>query len=519
MATRWKHLTSAGSNWFAFAATLAVSFVLTPYLISHLGKPRYDVWCVVEAILAYFTLLDMGLAACLVRFVARHHATAAHESLNRMVSSCLALYCGAGMLAFLLGLPVIFAFAPELGERITDSNDVFWFMLLMLANLALTLPLSVFPSVLDGLDRYAEKSAVRIVFLAVRTTGIVWAVNHLPGLLPLAVVYTIANVAEHLTLGLLVIRRLPLLRIGTVWVDRATVREVRVSSVDAFLAMLAGRISVQTGAILVGLFLPVGAVTFFVTASRLVEYAKTLLRTITATLTPGVSAMEARGDHAGIARLMTTATRWVLTIVFPVNVGLWLFGRPFLQRWVGPEFVEGSFPAVAIMAATLSLSVAQSVAARILYGLGKLRLFARLALAEAVLNLSLILLLIPHGVPGVALAITIPNMLFCVTVIGFTMHLLKVNRRDYLMAWIKPLFALSVPVTIWLAMGEAEASWPSIVRHIMAGLIPYGLIVLLMETVRIPRLTTRSSNREATPQVARVIGHESKTPCYDSSPR
>lgn len=484
MASRFAFVLSAGSNWLAFAATLAVSFFLTPFLIDTLGKPRYDVWCVVEAVLAYFTLLDMGLAACLVRYVAKHHATGKRVELNRMASACLALYAGAGLVAFAVGGPLAWFLTPGLGARIGDPGDVLAFMLLMLANLAVTLPLSVFPSVLDGLDRYAEKSAVRLVFLAVRTAVIVWAVNHTTGLLPLAVVYTVTNLGEHAAFAMLAFRRLPGLRFAWALVDRETLRHVRGYSVDAFLAMLAGRVTVQTGAIVVGLFLPAGQVTFFATAVRLVEYAKTLLRTITATLTPGVSAMEARGDWPGIRRLMTTATRWVLYIVLPVNVGLWLFGKPFLARWVGPEFVGGSFPAVAILAATLGLGVAQSVASRILYGLGRLRLFARLALAEAGLNLVLMLALTRFGVEGVAAAVAIPNVLFCVAVLVYAGRVVGLGVREYVAAWLKPLAAVVVPSTIWLTMGEVPATWPAIATGIGAGLIPYAAIVLSLELKR-----------------------------------
>src|SRR5262245_17620685 len=45
----------AATNWAAFFATLSVAFFLAPYLIRSLGDARYGVWCVVEAILAYFT--------------------------------------------------------------------------------------------------------------------------------------------------------------------------------------------------------------------------------------------------------------------------------------------------------------------------------------------------------------------------------------------------------------------------------------------------------------------------------
>jgi O-antigen/teichoic acid export membrane protein len=262
-------------------------------------------------------------------------------------------------------------------------------------------------------------------------------------------------------------------------------KQVKGYSGDAFLAMLAGRITVQTGAIVVGLFLPPGAVTSFAIAVRLVEYAKALLRTITTTLTPGVSAMEARGDHAGIRRLFLTATRWVLYIVLPVNLGLWFFGQPFLHRWVGQDFVGASFPAMAILAATLAIGVAQSVASRILYGLGRLRLFARLALGEAVVNLALTAALVgPLGVEGVAIAVVVPNLLFCAVVLAYTCRQLGASAADYLRAWLRPLGVSLAPAVVWMVLGEPEPAWMSIGMAIGVGLVPYCLSVIAIEARR-----------------------------------
>jgi len=482
--SRFSFLLGAASNWLAFAATLAVGFFLTPFLIHALGKPRYDVWCIVEAILAYFTLLDMGIAACLVRFVAKHRAIANSDGVNRMASSCLALFLLAGILALAVGIPILFAFAPALDAKLNHSGDVLPFMLLMLANLAFTLPASVFPSILDGVEAFTAKSLVRLVALAFRTAGIVFAVNSGAELFPLAIVYTAVNIAEHTAFALLAWKRLPGLRFAVRFIDRSTMKEVRTFSTDAFLAMLAGRITVQTGAIVVGAFLPGGQVTFFATAARLVDYAKTLLRTITTTLTPGVSAMEARGDHAGIARLFCNATRWLLYAALPVQVGLLLFGKPFLTRWVGAEFVGGSYPALVVLSFTLSLGIAQSVASRMLYGLGLLKWFARAALVEAALNVILMLALIGGwGVPGVAVAIALPNVLFCLFVLGFTLKKLRIPMRTYAGAWLKPLALLTIPITVWLSLGEATPDWPSLFGKGFAGMIPYAMAVCIVEGI------------------------------------
>ncbi|MCU0702909.1 MAG: polysaccharide biosynthesis C-terminal domain-containing protein [Fimbriiglobus sp.] len=484
-ASRSRFLLGAVANWLAFAATLAVAFLLTPFLLGHLGKPRYDVWCIAEAVLAYFTLLDMGVAACLVRAVAGRHASADADGLNRMASSCLALFVAAGGVALAVGVPVLLAMSGTLSEKADGDPGVLPFLLLMLANVAAGLPLSVLPSILDGLEQYAAKSLVKLLALAARTGGMVYAVTTFGGLFPIAVVYTVVTALEHLALALLCRKFLPILRFNWRLIDRATLKQVKTYSVDAFLAMLAGRITVQTGTVLIGLLLPSGQATFFATASRLVEYAKSLLRTVTATLTPNVSAMEAKGDHAGVRRLFLNATRWMLYLALPIQIGLMLFGKPFLSRWVGAEFVEGSFPAVVLLGTTLAVGVAQSAASRILYGLGRLRWFARAALGEALLNLLLTAILIqPLGVTGVAVAVAVPNLLFCAVVIGLTAKELGVSAGDYFRVWWKPLLANAVPLAVWLAIGGPAPDYGAIAAAVAAGLLPYAAAVGLLERGR-----------------------------------
>src|SRR5437868_1447786 len=117
-------LVGAATNWAAFAATLAVSFFLAPYLVKALGDARYGVWCVVESILAYFTLFDLGIAACLVRFVAKLNATESRHALNKLISACLALFVGAGAAVMLVGGALAPFVAPGLEQKLGSPGDV-----------------------------------------------------------------------------------------------------------------------------------------------------------------------------------------------------------------------------------------------------------------------------------------------------------------------------------------------------------------------------------------------------------
>src|SRR5439155_27347624 len=125
----------------------------------------------------------------------------------------------AAVCVLILGAALVPLVGPGLERKLGEPGDVSAFMLLMLANLALTLPLSVFPSILDGLQRFGAKGVVRLAFLALRVGGIVFVMETQPGLLPLAVVYTVVNVLEHAALAVLAFRFMPGLRVAWRLID------------------------------------------------------------------------------------------------------------------------------------------------------------------------------------------------------------------------------------------------------------------------------------------------------------
>jgi O-antigen/teichoic acid export membrane protein len=477
-------LIGATTNWAAFAATLLVAFFMTPYLVRRLGDGPYGVWAFVESLLAYFTLFDLGIAACVVHFVARYQVTGDRHDLNRLISTALTLFIGLGLLLLMVGAAVLPVILPSLAHSGVPPSEALGFALLMTANLAITLPLSIFPSILDGLEHFAFKSMVRVIVLAVRTAGTIVLMERQPSLLHLGLLFTACNLLEHVAFAAMSFRILHGLRISWRLVDRSTLRRVKGYSTHAFLAMVAGRACVQSGAIIVGIFLGAAPVTYFALASRLVEFAKALLRTATNTLTPAVSSLEAAGDHEAIRRMFLRGTRLVLYLIIPVQLGLIVFGRPFLTIWLGDAtYAERCYPALVILSSTLTLVIAQSVASRILYGTGRLKGFARAAMLEAGANLLLSILLCPwFGLIGVAAAIAVPNLVMCLWVIGHTARGLDVPARMYISeGWLRPTLASVIPLSVWLMATWSVENWITLIAATGAGLLPYAIVVCVSE--------------------------------------
>src|SRR5262245_659454 len=481
---------NAASNTLGLLAQLALSFFMAPIVLRALGDARNGVWTFVESFLAYLMLFDLGIAASLVRFVPRHVATGDRDGLNRVFSACLIFFVGLAAIACAIGALFAVAFADHFlklspDDAATLSGEARLVFLLAVANFAVSLPLSVFPAILDGLGALTVKSVTRTTFLVLRVPALLAVLDTDARLLNMILVLTASNLLEQLCLAVQVFRRLPELRFVPRAVNRTTLREIRGYSLDSFLAMIAGRLSFQPGAFVIGSALGPEAITFFGLGNKLVELAKAVLRSPTWALTPAVSALDARGEHGTVRGYFLRGSRFALYLVLPIQIGLYVYGRSFLWLWLGPAYAVASGPTMEILAATLSLTVAQSVASRVLYGIGRIRLFSRMALLEGLVNVLMsVALVVPLGVEGVAIGTAVPHTAFCLFVVLLAMRTIGVRPRDYLTtAMLRPLAAAAVGGCAWLLFASAAPprTWTGLFADAVAGLVPYALVALAFD--------------------------------------
>jgi O-antigen/teichoic acid export membrane protein len=420
-----------------------------------------------------------------VRYVARFEAIRDQDALNRVFSTSLCIFSAAGAAVLAIALALAFPAFALLHLPADLAGEGRWMLVLLGVNLALGLPMSVFACVLEGLGRYPAKSAIRTLGLLIRSFLFLVVLRRGGGLVALAVTITGYSLLEHAAMAVAARRYLPGLRFSLRLVNRATFRAIRGYSIDALLAMVAGRISFQTDALVIGAFLAPAHITFFMVAGRLVEYAKDSMRVATTVLTPAVSALDARGDHAGIRAVLVNSTRYVLWLILPIQLGLLLLGKSFLTLWMGADYATLSGPTLLLLALPLPLALSQSVSARVLYGIGRLRWFARAVMAEAAANLMLSVLLVRwYGIEGVALGTVLPNVVVNVIMVVYVCRTLGVPLGEYLQqAWVRPCAVAVLLALAWLAARGwvATVSWTAFVGTLAPGVAAYMALALLVE--------------------------------------
>jgi len=478
-------IVNAGFNWVSFVVPLVIAFFLSPVLISNLGDERYGIWALVESVLAYFALLDLGIGASIVRFVAKFDTTDDTEEVNRVFNTTFALFFACGIIVLLGTSGIVYCWERPFNVPLELADDFKLLLILLGINIALRLSLGVFPAFLMGLSKYPTICVIRSGVSVASACTLYFFITRGGGLKELGIISVSFTILEHIMLAVCAKYSFPALQVRARYVNNNTFRSIRGYSVWAFLSMIAGRISFSTDSIVIAAFLAPQYITYFAIAARLTEYAKSSMRVITTVLTPATSSLETQGKKQYIRTIFLRGTRYILYAFLPVQCGLIILGKPFLTLWLGSEYAEMSYSVIVILAIPLGLAVSQSVTGRILYGIGQLRFFSMLVMTEAVLNVGLSLLLVRGmGIQGVAWGTAIPNVIMNIVLGCYICRVLQISVKHYVRSsFVLPVILVAIPAAIWCwgSLWLPVNTWSSFLAIGVAGIAVYVLCVGLCE--------------------------------------
>jgi O-antigen/teichoic acid export membrane protein len=141
----------------------------------------------------------------------------------------------------------------------------------------------------------------------------------------------------------------------------------------------------------------------YAAASKLAMVGTLATEAVRIAIAPQISGLLARGEQARAEGLYQVATWWIMTLCWPLYLGLVVFG-PVVLRIFGAEFVAGGTALLILSLAMLVDLSTGNVTVMLLMG-GKSSWNLLNALGALVLNVGLNLLLVPRvGIAGAALA-------------------------------------------------------------------------------------------------------------------
>lgn len=479
------------ANYAGQFVTLATGFLLTPFVLRHIGALDYGLWALVGALATYGTLFDFGISGAVIKYVAEYHTRGEHEKAHSLVATALRLYTVFGLVLIVLSV-IIAPIFPDLFNVPADERaTATWVMLLSGIGIGISIPCSTPAAVLRGLQRFDLVNLISIsgTLLVTATTVTVLLLGG--GVIAMAAVNIPLMLIMQAPSIWMVKRIAPELQYGWRGASRKFVRTVIGYSSSIFIVQVSGRVQTKTDEIVIGIFLPVTAVTPYAIARRLSEIANLLTNQFMKVLLPLASELHTENDRGRLRELYITGTRLSLAIFLPIGGTLILLARSVLSVWVGAAYAPYAHIVIILTLASL-IDTSLWPAGAVLQGMGRYRPIALLSSGTALANLILSLALVRSvGLTGVALGTLIPT-----TVVSFglafpyAMRSIGVTADEALKRIFLPALLPAVPMAVMLYTLErivAPASLFSVAGIACVGLLVYALGYLSLGATELER--------------------------------
>lgn len=390
-----------------FFAQVLVAFFLMPFVVHSLGDRMYGFWTLIGTFIGYYGLLDLGLSSAVQRHVAGAIGAGNKEELNRYFNTSLLLFTGLGLVALLI--TVILAVLSSFIWNSPDDADLFWKVILILGvNMAIELPLKTFGGVLVAELRFDILSTIELMSLVLRTTLVVLAISLGYRVLGLAVATLIAGIPGKVLFVYFTMKTQPSLRFKREYWQRGTAKTLFTYSSFSFIAQMGHYVRFHTDAFIITAFMTLSAVTHYRIASLMVQYFISLMSACMGVITPLFSQQDGANDLVAMKKSFFFATKISVCLSSFIAFGLIAWGKPFIERWMGPEYLD-AYPVLVILSLGSLFAIGQSPSVALMFATSKHKLFALFNSIEGVFNILLSILLVKHyGLIGVALGTFIP---------------------------------------------------------------------------------------------------------------
>lgn len=435
-------------SYVVLALQNLVGLVYTPFMLRMMGKSEFGLYSIAASIVAYLTILDLGFGNAVVRYTAKYRAEGKIEEQYKMFGMFFILYCAIGFITLIAG-GILYLNAENIFDKsmsLIELQRTKWILALMVANLAITFPFSLFGSIINAYEQFVFQKIVAIVRIILNTVTMVVLLTLGYKAVAMVVVATIFNVV---TLGLNFGYCKYNLKIKLKFAkfQGSFLKEVSVYSFWIFLNAIMDRIYWSTGQFVLGAYAGTTVVAVFAVAIQLQHMYMSFSTAISGVFLPKVTAMAVReSDGRAISDLFIKTGRIQYCVMILVLTGFILFGCQFIRLWAG-EGYDDAYIIAMLFFVPLTVPLIQNLGITILQARNQMKFRSLLYLVISLVSLGAQIPLSKYY-GGIGCACAIAGALVLGQIIVMNVYYQVKQKIDIVRFWIEIIKMSIVPAVL-----------------------------------------------------------------------
>ena len=408
-----------GRGW-----SLALGLISTPYIIGQEGEQAFGAWVLLEAIVAYFSLAEMGVGTSFNKHIAEYHVKEEHEQLSCVVSAGFFFYLAFSALLALLGLLLKDWLLGHFDFAAVSAAEVAFVYFALIAVMCLRLAASPFRSVITGLLRYDILNVSLSCTQTLSFCGLLFLLYSgfgLPGLAFNALVYALFDLS---IIVLIAFRLAPQLRLSVSRQTFQMFQRLFKYGLSIQVVAIAEVINAQIDKVFLGIFRSTALVGMYEVGGKIANTTNSLVAIVLPILVPTTSQLQAAGRDEEIRQLYLRGTSIVALLIMPVSCIVVLHAEHLIRLWLGKEGFEAAAVAARFLVVGFAVYLVLGVGRLMSRGIGIPRYEMESGILISVINLVLSFFMIRQwGLSGAVVSSLIA------LIIGSGYFMIRFNRQ------------------------------------------------------------------------------------------
>jgi len=483
-------------SYVSIFLTFFMGLIYTPVLIRWLGQTDYGIYSLVISLVAYLSLLDMGIGNAIVRYISRNRAMVTKNKESDLIGQFLMFFTIIGLITLIIGFILLLNVHKIFGNSLDgDQIKTAQVMILVLTiNFAFSFPLNVFSAVLKAYEQFVFlklSSILRSVLVPVLTIITLYLGGHL-------IAMTVITTSVNLTILLIAFLFCKIkFNIKTTFspIEKSMKKEIIIYSSLIFITSIADRIYWQTDQVMLGIMRNPETVAIYAVAIQLTMIFGSLSTAISGLFLPMISRLVTKVEHMKeLNSLFISVSRiqcYILALAFS---GFILFGKEFISLWAGKSYIQ-SYWIVIILMIPFFFDLISNIGLSILQAKG-LNLFRAVSLLScSILNIVISIPIIDeYGSLGTAVITSIFIAIGNVILLNFYYrYKVKLDIRSY---WVNIIGILTPVIILSIIFYFSFESIIHINLNIIFKIITYILVYVLIVILFILNKKEKQSIKE-----------------------
>ncbi len=434
-------------SYVSIIISTLIQLLYTPFLIRMLGQSEYGLYSLVNSIIGYLTVLDLGFGNAIIVYTAKYRANNDKNAEEKLLGMFKIVFYIISIIAIFLGIILYFNVNNIFGKTMTNAEleKSKIMMIILTFNLGFTFMFSIYSSIIKAYEKFTFQKILAILGTIMKPLIMIPLLFLNFKSITLTLVITFVNVLT-LLLNYFYCKNKLNVRLKFSGFDKILFKTILGYSIWLFIGEIVDKVNWSVDQFVLGAVSGTIAVSIYSVASQINTLFINLSTAVSGILLPKMSKMIAKkATPEELTNEMIKVGRIQYYIIFLMASGLVIFGKQFINIWVGNKFMDSYYVAL-ILIIPVCFPLIQNLGLSIMQAMNKYKFKSISTLIMSIINIGISIFLAKLYGPIGAVIGTAIGLVVC-NIILINIYYYKVIKINIFAFW-KEIFKMTITFLI-----------------------------------------------------------------------